>query len=61
MIAWVSLVGLGYVVVCCAGSKRDTEERSERPTIKNVDADDSDVEAPSDSDERYVELSRASV
>lgn len=33
------------------GSKRDTEERSERPTIKNVDADDSDVEAPSDSDE----------
>ena len=50
------MIGLGYVVVYCAGSKRDTEERSERPTIKNVDADDSDVEAPSDSDERYVVL-----
>jgi protein CWC15 len=33
------------------GPKRDTEERSERPAIKNVDADDSDVEVPSDSDE----------
>ncbi|XP_024375320.1 uncharacterized protein [Physcomitrium patens] len=33
------------------GSKRDTEERSERAAIKNVDADDSDVEVPSDSDE----------
>lgn len=37
------------------GPKRDTEERSERPAIKNVDADDSDVEVPSDSDERCVE------
>lgn len=34
------------------GAKRDTEARSERPAIKNVDADDSDVEVPSDSDER---------
>jgi len=33
------------------GVKRDTDERSERPAIKNVDADDSDVEVPSDSDE----------
>lgn len=33
------------------GAKRDIDERSERPAIKNVDADDSDVEVPSDSDE----------
>jgi len=33
------------------GAKRDTDERPERPAIKNVDADDSDVEVPSDSDE----------
>ena len=34
----------------CAGSKREPEERA---MVKNVDADDSDVEAPSDSDDRY--------
>jgi len=38
------------------GAKRDTDERSERPAIKNVDADDSDVEVPSDSDERCAHL-----
>ena len=34
------------------GGKRETEERPDRPAVKNVDADDSDVDAPSDSDER---------